>query len=240
MEGHDKDTTIKIVNLNSHITKAVNVDTTSEEGIKRAHDLGLVQSGLADVIYTHLLHPSTLLFENTNYKGRLFALFRHPIDRAISMYYYLQKATWERTYDKSLNQISLLEYAKSDKAEHNWMVRILVNKLMGGVHDDDLMVAKEIMRDKCVIGLYDNLSESIGRFESYFHWKFGSNDQKKCQDDLLNHGVNRNKHPAIDETSEAYQVLYQNNELDIQLYEYVVQLYDEQGYWFDLKAGVTC
>lgn len=67
----------------------VNVDTTTIEGIERAKQMNLAGSELAEVIVIQHLYEAEKLFD-PNHRGRLFAVFRHPVDRAISMFYYLQ------------------------------------------------------------------------------------------------------------------------------------------------------
>merc|ERR1719491_254386 len=87
--------------------KVVNVDTTIKKGIIRAKELGLVQSHTTDVIFT--MEPNFAgqnLYDEDN-KGRLLALFRHPVDRAVSMFYYLQTATWEKTYSPDWADMSV-------------------------------------------------------------------------------------------------------------------------------------
>ena len=79
----------------------VNVDTITVGGILRASEMGFADSGLADAVITPLLYEANALFTPTA-KGRLFTVFRHPVERAISMFYYLQIAHWEPTYDPSL------------------------------------------------------------------------------------------------------------------------------------------
>lgn len=72
----------------------VNVDTTTIEGIERANNLNLVGSELAEVIVIQHLYEAERLFD-PSHRGRLFAVFRHPIERAISMFYYLQYGTFK-------------------------------------------------------------------------------------------------------------------------------------------------
>lgn len=65
----------------------VNVDITTPAGIQNAADRGFVSSNLADVLFTPLLVEATskLLNKETDKKGRLFAVFRHPVDRVVSI-----------------------------------------------------------------------------------------------------------------------------------------------------------
>jgi len=66
----------------------MNVDTTSPEGMDRAKQLGLASSLLVDIIVSGYVSATPRVFTPTN-RGRLFALFRHPVDRLASKFYYL-------------------------------------------------------------------------------------------------------------------------------------------------------
>jgi hypothetical protein len=71
-------------------SKFVNVDTTHIPGLEKAKRLGLVESRLAEVIVIRHVFDAEQLF-NQQYRGRLFAVFRHPLERAVSMFNYLKK-----------------------------------------------------------------------------------------------------------------------------------------------------
>jgi len=86
--GHATDTIIQIVQFPSE-RRFINVDTSTKDGIARAKRLGLAESGLADIIVSPLFPEITDLMNERN-KGRVFTMMRHPIERAASMFYYLQ------------------------------------------------------------------------------------------------------------------------------------------------------
>lgn len=215
--------------------KYVNVDTTTQEGIAKASQLGFASSNLADVMFTPLLVESaeSLLHENS---GRMFAIFRHPVERVISIFYYLQGATWEPTYNPEYAQWTIDDYALSPYCESNWMVRSLTNKMTGPLSSDDISIAKEVLRRKCLIGLMEGMEESVQRFHSYFG--FGDDKALQCSRDHFSRkgsGANSHSHPVVDQASEIWAVLARKNELDIQLYEYAQQLFKEQGEWLVKK-----
>ena len=94
--------------------------------------MGLVKSELTDVIFSPLLHESSQLFNNTNHQGRAFCLFRHPVDRAVSLFYYLKHATWEPTFSEKLEKIETVEYdvailGEVDLTENEKRVLIYLN-----------------------------------------------------------------------------------------------------------------
>jgi len=92
--------------------RRVNVDTSTGAGIVRAKNMNLVPSRLADIIFTPLLHEAAQLFNNEGVpqqKGMIFCLIRHPLERAVSLFHYLQKATWEPTYNEEIKNIKTVE-----------------------------------------------------------------------------------------------------------------------------------
>ena len=211
----------------------VNVDVTTPEGIKKASQLGFSSSNLADVIFTPLLTESAQsLLDGDTHKGRMFALFRHPVERLVSIFYYLQGATWEPTYNPIYAQWTIDDYAQSEYCESNWMVRALLDKMTGPLSGEDIMVAKEVLRRKCIVGLMHRMEDSIVRFHSYFG--FGDDNALQCsKDNFVRKGTaqNTHKHPKLDQNSATWEILEKKNGLDLMLFEHAQQLFEEQGKW---------
>ena len=214
--------------------KYVNVDVTTPEGISRASRLGFSSSGLADIIFSPLLRESSeLLLDGDNHKGRMFAVIRHPVDRIVSLFYYLQHATWEPTYNAQYATMTLEDYAYSPYCESNWMVRSLVNKMEGPLEPADIEIAKEIIRKKCIVGLMDRMDETIIRFHAFFG--FEDDDALACgRENFSTAGgrqTNSHKHPTLDPKEDAWQTIAGKNRLDIILFEYALELFEEQTEW---------
>mmetsp|Transcript_39766 Transcript_39766/g.58398 ORF Transcript_39766/g.58398 Transcript_39766/m.58398 type:complete len:389 (+) Transcript_39766:2-1168(+) len=232
-EGHDEDTEIAIIKLGN--TPFVNVDPTKLAGLERAKQMGLGTSGLADTVVTRFIYESDGLFDETH-KGRLFSMFRDPIDRAISMFTYLQYADWEPTYNPELAKMTVEEFAMSDLIENNYMTRTLANKLEGDLDDGDLSVAMAVIHDKFLVGLLSEKEQTMERFEKYFGWRYFVNpaNQERCREELLSGGHNANKKkmekPGPD--TEAYRLLAHQNSYDIALYESIVRLFEQQQQLF--------
>jgi len=236
----------------------VNVDMSTIEGIARAKQQNLIQSSLAQIIFTPHIHESSTLFTSTTQKGQLFTVFRHPIHRAVSLFHYLQHASWEPTYNPKLKDMSIEDYAMSEEhVEEDWMVRKLVNKMEGPLMMEDLELAKEIVRTKCIVGLMDHMEESMRRFSQVFGWNnanpsssqqqllpspSNTNDVNQeiqnlnvqtCMKNILEKGgENKFAHPTEVEGSMAWELLKLKNVWDMQLYEYVLFLFEEQAILF--------
>ena len=180
--GHDqKDEVVVFEPHEGKDWKVVNVDTTIKAGILRAKKIGLVQSHTTDLIFT--MEPNFAgreLYDEEN-KGRFLALFRHPVERAFSMFYYLQTATWERTYRPEWANMTVLEWANLPNAEEDYMVRKLVGKSFGMEADEtDLIIAKELVRQRFIVGLMGEMNESIRRFNIVLGVDEGSERSQKC------------------------------------------------------------
>lgn len=225
---------IRVVTLNGGL-HYVNVDTTTKSGIERAARLRLVPTHLADVIVTpYYMDAASMLFNPGN-KARMFTILRHPIDRAVSLFFYIQNATWETTYDESMKSMTLEQYLLSDKVEENWMTRFLVNKPTGPLVTDDVILAREIMRRKFLIGLLSHMDESIVRFERYFKWNVSDKDKKEC---VAQKWTNKHQHPKLEEGSNMWNALAALNVYDIELYHYAEELFHQQRDYFVWEGEV--
>ena len=252
--GLDHEDALRVVTAD-HGGKYVNVDTSTTGGIDRARSMGLVESSMADVIVTQYLYQAATLFNPTQ-RGRIFAIFRDPIERAQSMFYYLQYAAWEPTYDPALSQMSLLDYARSERVEHNWMTRILSDTLEGPLNENHLELAKAVVRQKTLVGLLSRKGETVERFKEAFGWhdkypefekvvteedrKLEMTRAEECADKLLHMDwPNKHGHATIDDAqSPEYAQLYEVNRYDIELYKYAERVFDEQSVLYLPPNGV--
>ena len=222
----------------------VNVDVTTVGGIREASELGFASSDLADVVFTPLVtEAAQFLFGHDDdgaggggRRGRMFALFRHPVNRVVSIFYYLQSATWEPTYNPAYAGWTIDDYARSPHCESNWMVRTLLGKMTGPLEPDDVNVAIATLGRKCLVGLMEDMEGSVTRFHHYFRFRTPYDDALGCSRRNFatkggNHGQNGHVHPSLDPESETYKILEHKNQLDVRLYDYAKELYAEQGEW---------
>lgn len=211
----------------------VNVDVTKREGLAHAGTLGLAESAVADVVISGYIHQTARIFNKRN-KARMFTLMRHPLQRTVSEFYYVQIADWEPlSYKPWLKEWTLAQYVKSDYFIDNWMTRQIVGKSSKTVAVTwrDYENAKRILREKCLIGLSKNYEESVFRFKTYFGW--GGDDQ--CIKDLFAPGnkMNTNRHPILEKGTPTYELMVEKDKWDILLYGYAQKLFEKQRYQFN-------
>ena len=235
---------IEIVKRNS-VTNHVNVDTSSLPGIAHAKEVGLVQSQVAQLIISPLFHDAMTELFSQDDRGVMFAMFRHPIKRVISLFYYLQNSTWELTYNPIFANMTIEEYADSPLIESNFITRSLINKMEGPLSIEEVELAKEVLRRKCIIGLVDEFETSIDMFNNAFGFRpnfsvevdeeDGADNSTKqarvdgCVESLKSKGgSNTHKHPKLSETSKAYETIERKNSWDLELWDLIVSLYHEQ------------
>ena len=229
--------------------KVINVDVTSQKGITEAKNRGFLTQTPhphLDMLSSQEFRFATTTLLSPEHKGRMFALFRHPIERAVSKFYYLQKATWESTYNERWKAMTLEKWAERDRGENNWMVRMLVGKNNRDVlTTDDLELAKEIVRTKFVVGLMDSFDESVHRFNVFLGIDESDAHNQECIGQFTSSGgdshaaVNRKviatknqwnsySHPDVEFGSPAWVSLSKIHFFDILLYRYVREIFDEQ------------
>merc|ERR1712048_1501443 len=235
INGHDKDTELAIVHPNARpgaeSAAYVNVDPTTKPGIVRAREMGLAESGLADCIITPYFLEVNDIFSQK--QGRLFALFRDPIERSISMFYYMQRAEWEPTFRPELRNWTLDDFARSNLVEENWLTRRLTNTLIGPLTEHHKNKALKIINSKFLVGLLSHYESSVNRFERFFKWTYKVNpmSQEMCRKEILESG--KNAYTGVDHDTEsmgdAFALLARKNTLDIQIYEFIEKLFVEQG-----------
>lgn len=229
-QGHDKDTSLKVVTMGD--VSYVNVDTNTAQGIERVKKMRLSSSGLADVVISSRIFDAASIFSSRN-QGRLFTFFRHPVDRAASLFHYTQDTVWRRNNVKEYKNISILDYFKSSLGESNWMTRFLTNNLRKALSEKDLDAAKEILRRKCLIGLFSKKSESFYRMKQYFNWQIKDETTQNCLDKKLDWAWPlKHKHDPVEEGTDVWNAIAVMNQYDIKLYEYAQQLFREQSQLF--------
>jgi len=240
LEGHDQDQELSPVIIKEHTF--INVDTTTENGIERAEKLGFQNMlDAVDVVISPLVLPAAKHLFSTSKKGMAFVMMRHPVDRLISLYYYLKKATWEPTYKEEWASMTLMEYIESDHVESNWMVRFLVGKPEGLIDEHDLEEAKRILLEKFWVGLQSNMVESLKRFGFLFDWK-AHQKWNSCFADFeagKNRANSNSEKGQIDQNSEEWVMLREINELDLKLFTFARHVYEAQGsiYFPQFKAN---
>ena len=191
--------------------KFVNVDLTTEHGVKQAAELDLIGSGLADVILAPNLNLVTdnLLSSKLGRAAKAFAVFRHPIERAVSIFHYLAIADWEPTYDPSLANMTIEEWTVSGRSPNNMMTRTLCGMTKGDrLSEDHLEFAKNLIQRKFVVGLTTEMKLSWKRFRYYFGWTNSTyKHSETCLARLVKSGANSNRHSKVEKGSKEWEAL---------------------------------
>lgn len=207
--------------------KFVNVDTTNPAGIDHAQSVNVANLAGLNFISTPFLYEASQKLFGDLTRGRMFTMMRHPVDRAASLYYVLAS---DPNNGVLIPGESLEDFAKSDRVEKNWMTRFLSNGQEESMSMDNVAVAKQVLKHKCLVGLLKLKGESLRRFETFFGWTIDGEKTEDCHSKMLDwNWPNKNKHPPVREGTETWRLLMKNNELDMKLYKYAEELFQEQG-----------
>lgn len=229
--GNGQEETLRVLNLSRQVSY-VNVDTSTHAGIAHAKKLNLVSSGLADIVISPLLHDASSLFSPTR-RGRMFTIFRHPIERAASLFYFIQDTQWKQpeTRNDQFADITIERFYRGGFAENNWMTRFLTNELTKGeITENDLNIAKEVLRRKCLVGLLEEKGETFKRIQKFFGWRPKDEEGQDCFEKKLEWSwPMKHKHPMVEEGSRAWQLIRTANKFDLRLYDFAKKLFIQQG-----------
>mmetsp|Transcript_30322 Transcript_30322/g.63348 ORF Transcript_30322/g.63348 Transcript_30322/m.63348 type:complete len:1040 (-) Transcript_30322:508-3627(-) len=214
-----------------YVSTYVNVDCSSPRGIDRAIAKNLIASNLVDVIHSPDMHDVARLFAPPMQAyGRAIVMVRHPIARAVAKY------QWLRQSNAEVKEMTLEEFVMSDFAEDNILTRTIAGR-------KDLAIAKEILKRKFLVGLFDRMDASIERLEIFLHWNNISDDARSCQQAKVNRMMENSINHNLDlppEGSPVWISLMKKNGLDMALFEYAKFLYDYQGHTlFGIPASST-
>ncbi len=162
-----------------------------------------------------------------------------------------------KEFNPKVSKMSIGEYAESKYIQDNPIVRLLTNTQRGKeVTDLELELAKRIIQLKCLVGMYDDIDNSVTRFDRYFSWEVlagrNSNNAKKglspqqtakqrrekiqkCSNETTRVGdrwldmQTTIQGTRIQEGSDVWNKLAKSNQMDLKLYEYAKFVYKRQA-----------
>jgi hypothetical protein len=214
--------------MNSFLT----IDLSKRGGIKKAAELGLFDSGLADIISSkRMLFATAELFDSSR-QGRAFALLRHPVDQAIQSY-----NSFLQSESNSGESLTLQQFVSSPFMKSNWLTETLstVTEVVEQIDGNHLNYAKELLRKKFIVGLNDELEQSIRLFVNYFRW-YENADQNCASKIIAGHrNMDESFYKKVLESkydvevgSNIYEAIVAKNQYDIELYWYAFDLHMAQ------------
>ena len=216
----------------------VNVDLSTSKGIAHAKELNLASSGVPDVIISGDMHGTLELFNNLN-RARVFAVFRNPIERAISKYYA------DLASDPEVFGMTLSQYVRSGghRVQNNYLTRHLSGRYGGKLDVFHLDVAREFLRRKFVVGLSRDLPATTNLFTNVFGWNntaaiMGMDNAEQCYQNIFN-ALTDSSPPSVDEGSEGWKLLVSQNWFDLKLYEYAEYLFQQQMKQLTKKGSLS-
>mmetsp|Transcript_24113 Transcript_24113/g.43439 ORF Transcript_24113/g.43439 Transcript_24113/m.43439 type:complete len:220 (+) Transcript_24113:1568-2227(+) len=199
----------------------------TSQGIEHAKDLDLASSGVPDVIISADIHGVLSIFNNRNH-ARIFAVLRHPMDRAISKYYA------DLAFDPDVAGMTLPQYVRSGghRVENNYLTRYLSGRYGGKLTVHHLDVAREFLRRKFIVGLSRDMPVTANLFSHVFGWNhtvasLGLSNVDLCYNDIFD-SLSTKSPPSIEEGTEGWKLLVAQNWFDLKIYEYAEHLFQLQ------------
>ena len=123
-------------------------------------------------------------------------------------------------------------WAENVNSENNPNVKALAKLGRDDVvTETHLRLAQRTIANRLVVGLMEQMEESIHRFNIVLGIDETTDLNRGCMDEFFGHGSkksNSHSHPEVPEDSEAYQVLAEKNVWDLKLHEFILEQFDIQ------------
>ena len=180
----------------------------------------LVKSGEMNDLMVMTSRPSNAArsYLSERQHGRILGLFRHPVDVVSSHFAELKNS--------NVDEATFIEDMDSD---------IMVKKIVGlnpsdAVSVADVKVAMDFIRDYVVVGLISEMEESLRRFNLALGMDERQNSNCTIHSELYSQDQ---EHFAIARNSPEWNAIAQKSPLDMMLYRFIENLYEEQYEIFD-------
>jgi hypothetical protein len=148
-----------------------------------------------------------------------FTVLREPIGRVVSVYKYILRARKHVLHDRVVEGgIPLEEYIESGIDEgqtENSQTRQLSGRQFGALDRDALQEAKRNLEACLVVGLTDRFEESFVLLRRTLRLR-------------MPFYITRNVSPPFQVSERAVELVRERNELDLELYDFARDLFDEQ------------
>ena len=180
--------------------------------------------GNIQLFYGHMAYG---LHDHFPQGATYFTVLRHPVERVISFYYFVRRNKQHYLHDFSHEKApDLAAFARSGETimTDNFQVRFISgiwdDVPFGEVTEAHLALAKKVLREEtAVVGLTEQFDETLLLLKDAFSWPnvwYRSRNVTK----------NRPQQEAI--SAEVLQSIAQQNQLDMELYEYAQTLFAER------------
>lgn len=186
-----------------------------------------ISEGNAAISLTDLDAAAKVFSLSSNYVGRIFTMIRHPVDRAVSNYYYCRVATWENCYEDAQRYPTLASAVEEKAITNNPYTRVLSTISDKGY---DLDAAKEVLQNFFLIGLTEHYTESTYRFKQFF--TSPAADFVEFREENVPK-TNSNSHPSLHPGEPLWHQIATFVADDIHLYDLAKKLFHEQAHLYE-------
>jgi len=147
-----------------------------------------------------------------------FTMLRNPVERVVSLYYFLQ----DYPGYEFIRELSLEEYVMQESEANNNQTVLLSSNWM----NPDLELAKERLKTFKVVGVTEMFNETLFLLKKEFNWENVY---------YVKQNVTKKRKKVEEISTETVDLIKERNSLDMELYEYAKELMEEKLKKLSLK-----
>lgn len=173
---------------------------------ERRREIGVLQGHMPFGLHSHL-----------GGEARYVTMLRHPVERIVSLYYYLRR-TPDNPLSDAARRLSLAEFVETGTPQaRNHQTRLLAGR-KDDFADATLGDAKENLARFAAVGLVECFDESLLLFRKILGWR---------RIHYVKGNVNKGRPPRREIPASTVCLIEKRNALDLELYEFAARRFDE-------------
>ncbi|MCM3869125.1 MAG: sulfotransferase family 2 domain-containing protein [Pyrinomonadaceae bacterium] len=157
------------------------------------------------------------LHEHLSVPADYLTLLRDPVNRIISMYYWIH-GNDDHVLNTLVRSMTLRDFADSGFEITTNHQTSLISGLPTNAADQSLAVAKQNLQGQITFGLNERFDESLLLFKKRLGWKHVVYSRRN---------VTKSRPGSNEVPASALEVIRKHNSLDLELYEFARQTFDE-------------
>jgi hypothetical protein len=159
-------------------------------------------------------------------KFTYITLLRNPVERVISLFYFLSSGNHRIKIREWFRNITLADFVTNEECDYfeslDWVCSTanLQTRMISGKVEADLEMAKNNLKNYfSVVGITERFDESLKVFQKKLGWKINGYSKEN---------VTSNKPALAEIPAEIIEIIKSKNKKDLVLYQFANQLLDEE------------
>ncbi|WP_193224500.1 sulfotransferase family 2 domain-containing protein [Bacillus sp. B1-b2] len=195
-------TTLNSIFIRQYQESAFHNHDTYDRQIIPLSELNQEQKAFIRAVAGHHYYGVHELF---NKSFQYFTMLRHPVDRVLSLYFYLKESNYPGY--EWMKEMTIEEFVQTPSEAQNNQTGLLCGYSMV----PNVKIAKKRIDAFEIVGITERFDESLFLLKKAFNWE---------NIEYVKHNITKSRLSKREIPAEVISLILQNNEMDLEIYEY--------------------